>query len=255
MSVDAKAPVESPEIKEILVRYRDVWAVYYGVALINWDMETYMPAGASAERGEARATLKKLVQRLLTHPEFVALVESAHPKNDFERGVIRVLKRDIEYFTLVRPELIRVEADEVHYGLHIYLRFEIERRVLEGELDVRELPEFWNAEMERLIGIGPRRYAEGVLQDVHWSLGYVGYFPTYFIGTVLSAQVASKIPNLSEKIAQRRFREIMGFLRERVQRWGSVYAPKELVRRALGEDLNPERFLDYVRAKYARTGG
>ncbi|RLG46759.1 MAG: carboxypeptidase M32 [Thermoproteota archaeon] len=484
-------PAETPEVREILKRYREIWAVNYARALISWDMETYMPEAASRERGEVRAELSKMVQRLMTHPEFVSLVESARPANDFERGVVRVLKRDIEYyqklppefveeearvtteafkawekakeksdfesfaphlervfdlqrrkaeylgyedhpydalldryeegltvrdcerifsvagelsdlfkkvreryperhpledegydrrdverlnrhvltllgfdfsrgrvdvsahpftqevglydvrittwyhgrdfrrsllaavhefghaayemnvdesywatpvqggvsygvhesqsrfwenvvarsrayvetlywdmravlpflsryspeevyeyFTLVRPELIRVEADEVHYPLHVYLRYRIEKMVMEEAVGVGELPQLWGDMMEELVGVRPEKDSEGVLQDVHWSLGYVGYFPTYAIGSFLAAQVARALGRVEERVRARDFSGLMAWLRERVHRWGSVYPPRELIRRATGEDLNPERFLEYLREKY-----
>ncbi len=154
------------------------------------------------------------------------------------------------YLTMVRPEPIRVEADEVQYVLHVYLRYEIEKGIMEGGISVPELPQVWDDEMERLVGIRPPSDSEGVLQDVHWSQGYVGYFPTYAVGRMLAAQVAAAIGDVEGMVAGRRFDRIMGFLRERIHRWGAVYPPRELIRRALGEDLNPERFLEYLERRY-----
>ncbi|RLG51994.1 MAG: carboxypeptidase M32 [Thermoproteota archaeon] len=482
---------ESPEVKEILRRYREVWAIDHALSLMSWDMETYMPEAGFRERGEARAVLRRMIQRILTSQEFKSLVWRAEPQNDFEKGVIRVLKRKIEryeklppefieeeakattaaysvwvkakeksdyklfsphlsrvfdlakrkaellgyekhpydplldwfeegltvadceklfsitgelselfkkasekypqkhpleeekyseqrmrelnmkvlkamgfdfkrgridvsphpftsgiglddvrittwyhgrdfrrslfaalhefghaaydmnidralwltpvqggaslgvhesqslfwenivgrsmafveafqrdmvehlpflreytaedvyrYFTLVRPELIRVEADEVQYVLHVYLRYKIEKDMLEERLDVSELPQVWDELMEKLIGVKPESHRDGVLQDVHWSQGYIGYFPTYAIGRVLAAQVALLIKELEEKVREKRFSEIMGFLREKVHRWGAVYPPRELVKRALGEELTPPKLLEYLKLKY-----
>lgn len=480
----------SPEIKELLARYRDVWSIEYALSLLGWDMETYMPPAASAERGEVRGILETQIQRIYTHPEFIGLVEGAKPQNEFEEGVIRVLKRRIkyytrlprefieeeertvtrafqdwrearaksdfsifmptlerivdlqrrkaeylgyedhpydalldiyeeglnlrkcermlavvneisdlfkrlreryperhpieeieydelfvrrlvdhvltelgfdrsrarvdtsphpftvnmglhdvritvryegrdfkrplmaavhefghasyemnideelratplqrgaslgfhesqsrfwenvvgrsrtfvrrfheamvmaipelrgydeediyEYLTMVRPELIRVEADEVQYPLHISLRFDLERGLVEGSVSVRELPEIWNDRMEELIGIRPPNDSLGVLQDIHWAHATIGYFPTYAIGSMIASQLYYRL-NLRGAVEEGRYGEIMSVLREKVHRYGSTYHPDELLRRATGEQLNPEYFLNYLREKY-----
>ncbi len=158
------------------------------------------------------------------------------------------------YFNTVRPSLIRTEADEVTYNFHIMLRYRLEKMLIEGSLTVDELPEVWNQEMERLLGVRPRNYSEGVLQDIHWSMGSIGYFPTYSIGTLLSAQIMRRIkqdiPNVEEDISRLRFRRIQKWLRENIHRYGSMYPPKELVRKALGTDLDPEVYVSYLEKKY-----
>ena len=480
----------TPEIRELVKRYRDIWALNYATSLLNWDMETYMPRGSFRERGEALAVLRTQIQRLYTHPEFISLVESAKPQNDVERGIIRVLKRWIKfytrlpkefleeesrtraeafqvwreakeksdfqmfrpllekivelqrrkaeylgyedhpydalldlyeegltvkkcdrmfevvpevsslfsrvkegyperhpleevaydevllgkliehvirvmgfdfsrgrvdvsphpftinmglydvritvryegrdfrralmaavhefghatyemnvdpelwmtpvqggvslgvhesqsrfwenlvgrsmpfirrfrgememalpfvrdyddqelyrYLTLVRPELIRVEADEVQYVLHIFLRYRLEKSMIEGSLKVDELPQVWNDMMEELVGIRPPNDSLGVLQDIHWAHATIGYFPTYAIGSMLAAQIYRDL-DLREEVEEARFGEIMSRLRERIHRHGKVYAPDELVERATGEPLNPDHFLSYLREKY-----
>jgi carboxypeptidase Taq len=158
------------------------------------------------------------------------------------------------YFNTVRPSLIRTEADEVTYNFHIMLRYRLEKKMIEGSLSVDELPQVWNEEMERLLGIEPKTYSEGVLQDIHWSMGSIGYFPTYSIGTLLSAQIMKKIreeiPDVDDDIRRLRFRRIRKWLRENIHRHGSVYPPKELIRRALGMDLEPEIYVSYLEQKY-----
>ncbi len=157
------------------------------------------------------------------------------------------------YFNLVRPSTIRVEADEVTYNFHIMLRYELEKGLIEGSLEVKELPQAWNEKMEEYLGITPPNDAEGVLQDIHWSLGAMGYFPTYSIGTVLAVQIGRKMEedlDLPSLVSEGNFSPIREWLREKIHRWGSVYPPKELVRRALGEDLDPKAFVDYVKVKY-----
>ncbi|MEM0036769.1 MAG: carboxypeptidase M32 [Candidatus Korarchaeum sp.] len=481
----------SPEVKELLKRYRSVWSLEYALSLLGWDMETYMPPRASAERGEVRALLEAQIQGIYTHPEFIGLVESVKPQNEFEEGLIRVLRRRIKYYTklprefieeeertvtqafqdwrearaksdfsvfkpvlgrivelqrrkaeylgyedhpydalldlyeegltlrkcerifsvmseisalfrrlkerypekhpiedikydeaflrrlidhvlthlgfdhsrarvdtsphpftvnmglydvritvryegrdfkralmaavhefghasyemnideglratplqrgaslsfhesqsrfwenvvgrsrafvtrfydamklavpelrsyseddiytyltIVRPELIRVEADEVQYPLHIGLRFELERRLLEGDVSVEELPEAWNEKMEELIGILPPNDSLGVLQDIHWAHATIGYFPTYAIGSMIASQLYYRL-GLREPVEEGRYDELMAILKEKVHRHGSVYHPEELLRRATGEQLNPDHFLRYLREKYS----
>ncbi|MCS7103314.1 MAG: carboxypeptidase M32, partial [Candidatus Korarchaeum sp.] len=153
------------------------------------------------------------------------------------------------YLTMVRPELIRVEADEVHYPLHISLRFELERKLLEGNLSVKELPEVWNQKMEELIGIVPPNDSLGVLQDIHWAHATIGYFPTYAIGSMIASQLYYRL-GLKELIEEGRYSEVMSVLKDRIHRHGSVYHPEELLRKATGEQLDPKYFLKYLREKY-----
>jgi len=163
-----------------------------------------------------------------------------------------------KYFAMVRPEYIRVEADEVHYPLHIILRYEIEKDMLEEKLSIDELPQVWNEKMQSYIGITPRKDSEGVLQDVHWSIGAIGYFPTYALGSILSAQFLRKYEEdcgpISEAIRERRFDKISEWQKEKIHRWGSTYPPKELVKKATGEDINPRYFLEYLEKKYLKGG-
>ncbi|MEL9991715.1 MAG: carboxypeptidase M32 [Thermoproteus sp.] len=154
------------------------------------------------------------------------------------------------YFNIVRPSLIRTEADEVTYNLHILLRYRLERLMIAGEVKVADLPALWNDEMERLLGIRPKNDSEGILQDIHWSHGSIGYFPTYTLGNVIAAQIRHAIGNLDEVVAEGRFSEIKEWLREKIHRWGAVYPPKEIVKRATGEVYNPTYLLNYLENKY-----
>ncbi len=482
--------IVTPEIKELVKRYRDIWTLDYALSLLGWDMETYMPANSFRERGEVRGNIRTQVQRIYTHPEFVSLVENAKTQNDVEKGIIRVLKRWIKYYTklpkrfieeeerttakafqvwkeakeksdfkmfqpvledivalerekadylgyeehpynalldlyeegltvkkcekifsvvpqisnlfkkakerypnkhpledepydmiflrrlienilttlgfdfsrgrvdvsphpftvemglydiritvryegkdfrralmaavhefghamyemnvskdlwttpvqhgvslgihesqsrfwenvvgrtryfverfhdrmvmalpflkdydiddlyryltLVRPELIRVEADEVQYALHIYLRYELEKKLIEGTLKVNELPQVWNDLMDDLIGIRPPKDSLGVLQDIHWAHASIGYFPTYAIGSMFAAQLYEKL-DMKHLIENKNYKEVMRNLRENIHKWGSIYPPDELMMRASGEYLNPEYFISYLRDKY-----
>jgi len=158
------------------------------------------------------------------------------------------------YFNLVRPELIRVEADEISYHLHIILRFELEKSFMEDSVDIDELPTLWNNKIEEYIGVRPKTYSEGILQDIHWAQGSIGYFPTYSMGTILAVQIAKKmeseIGKLDERIENKDYGEIKKWLREKIHRWGSVYPPKELIKKALGESIKIEPLITHLENKF-----
>jgi carboxypeptidase Taq len=155
--------------------------------------------------------------------------------------------------------LIRVEADELTYHLHIVIRFEIERDLIRGDLDVEDVPEVWNDKYEEYLGIRPDTDSEGCLQDIHWSHGNFGYFPTYSLGSVMAAQLfeaaATEIDDLDGKIAAAEFDELQDWLGENVHRHGSRYETNELVKRATGEDFSADAFLEYVDEKYGELYG
>jgi len=157
----------------------------------------------------------------------------------------------------VQASLIRVEADEVTYNLHICLRFELEVDMVEGRIAVDDLPARWNQAMEDYLGIAPPDDAHGVLQDVHWSAGMIGYFPSYTLGNLYAAQITEtaerEIPRFWDKVEAGQFSPIREWLREVVHRHGQVYLPDELVRRITGDGLSAEPFLNYVRAKYGEV--
>jgi len=158
------------------------------------------------------------------------------------------------YFNTVKPSLIRVEADEVTYNMHILLRYNLEKLMISGEISTKDLPEFWNEKMEEYLGIRPKDYKDGVLQDIHWSGGQIGYFPTYSLGTVLATQIGAyvkrEIPDFYEKIEKGEFKAIREYLRDKVHRYGKMYPPKELLKRIFGEEVNPKYFLEYLEKKY-----
>jgi len=155
----------------------------------------------------------------------------------------------------VKPGFIRVEADEATYNLHIMLRFELETAMLEGTLDVADLPEAWNAKMKEYLGIIPPDDARGCLQDVHWSAGLVGYFPTYALGNLISAQLweacRQKFSSLDEAIACGRFDELRNWLTENIHRHGSKFDSLDLLKRISGDDIRPEIYIKYLREKYS----
>lgn len=158
------------------------------------------------------------------------------------------------YIAMVRPETIRIEADEVQYPLHIVLRYEVEKRLIDGDLRVDELPQLWNSLMEELLHITPPDDAHGVLQDVHWSLGLIGYFPTYALGSMLAAQMLHAYQrgggSVAEDIEEGRLDRVAAWQREKIHRWGATYPPQRLIELATGEPLNPRHYLEYLEAKY-----
>ena len=159
----------------------------------------------------------------------------------------------------VQPSLIRVEADEVTYNLHIMLRYELEKRLLEGALAVGDLPDAWNERMRTYLGVTPPTDADGVMQDTHWSSGSLGYFPTYTLGNVVSVQLFEAArrahPTIFEDIGRGRFATLLGWLREHVHRHGRKFLPKDIVRRAAGAELTPEPYLQYLQRKFSEVYG
>jgi len=161
------------------------------------------------------------------------------------------------YFNNVKADYIRVDADEVTYNLHIALRYEIEKKIFGDELSVSEIPEFWNDRMEQLLGVRPTNDSQGVLQDTHWSSGLFGYFPTYTLGNLVSAIMASKmrkdLEDYEKDIKRGDFQPIREWLRLKIHQHGSSYAPKVLLKNTLNEGYNPDYFITYIETKYLES--
>jgi carboxypeptidase Taq len=154
------------------------------------------------------------------------------------------------------PGLIRVEADETTYSLHIILRFELEQRLIEGSLEPKDLPEAWNASMWDLLGVEVPNDARGVLQDIHWSYGGMGYFPTYALGNVISLQiwaaVREAIPDLDAQLEAGELENLSGWLRDNLYSLGRKFRPKETLERVTGSAaIDPQPYLAYLREKAA----
>jgi carboxypeptidase Taq len=154
----------------------------------------------------------------------------------------------------VHPSFIRVEADEATYNLHIMLRLELEIALMEGSLEAADLPEAWNSRMQEYLGVTPPDDALGVLQDVHWSSGLMGYFPTYALGNLVSVQLWERMqadmPDMDEKIERGEFANILGWLREKVHRHGAKYEPQDLIQRVTGSKINPQPYVRYLQSKF-----
>lgn len=159
----------------------------------------------------------------------------------------------------VTPSFIRVEADEVTYNLHVMMRFDLERAVVQGTLPVADLPEAWDDRFTKDFGIRPPSAAEGVLQDIHWSAGLVGYFPTYTLGSMHAAQLMAAaeraLPNLEEEMAAGRFASLLGWLQEHVHRRGRLLESDALVEEASGSPPAEKWLLESLRSRYGAAHG
>ncbi|WP_053366399.1 carboxypeptidase M32 [Bacillus sp. FJAT-27245] len=193
--------------------------------------------------GRSRAFWSYFYPRLVEYfPEQLGNVS----EEDFYRAV-----------NTVEPSFIRVEADELTYNLHIMVRYEIEKALMAGELEVHELPSVWNSKMEEYLGITPATDREGVLQDVHWSFGGIGYFPSYSLGNLYAAQILNtirkEVPDYEAAVAEGNFAPVMGWLKEKIHQYGALYRPNELIVRVTGEELNADYLAEYLEAKYSEV--
>lgn len=214
---------------------------------------TPLGTGASLAIHESQSRLwENIVGRSLDFlTAFYPQIQAKFPKqfqhvalNDFYRAVNQV-----------RPSLIRTESDEMTYNLHIMLRLELEIEVLEKRTDVADLPEAWRNKMNDYLGVIPKNDAEGVLQDVHWAGGAIGYFPTYALGNVISAQIwetaLNELPNLQKQIRSGNLAELRNWLREKLHRHGGKFYPSELVKNITGNAIDPKPYLNYLKQKYS----
>ncbi|RDI96653.1 carboxypeptidase M32 [Meiothermus sp. QL-1] len=165
------------------------------------------------------------------------------------------------YFAInaVEPSLIRVEADEVTYNLHILIRFELELALLRGELSLDELPMAWDEKYQAYLGVKAAEIKDGVMQDVHWAAGLIGYFPTYTLGNLYAAQLFAQAERelgaLEPQFAQGAFAPFLAWTRDRIHHQGSRYWPRELLRRVTGEDINPAYLIRYLESKFGALYG
>jgi carboxypeptidase Taq len=218
---------------------------------------TLLWGGASPGVHESQSRLwENLVGRSLPFwKHFFPSLRSAFPEQ--LRGI------DAEsFFRAVNksyPSLIRVEADEVTYNMHVLLRFELENELLEGTLKVKHLPEAWNQRVEAYLGIKVPNDREGVLQDIHWSYVSFGVFPGYTLGNLIGAQLMEKIrleiPDLESQLEAGQFAALLGWLRKNVHRHGRKFTPNELLERATGGPLTAAPWIAYVRQKFGSLYG
>ncbi|WP_035507471.1 carboxypeptidase M32 [Halobacillus karajensis] len=153
----------------------------------------------------------------------------------------------------VKPSLIRIEADELTYCLHIMVRYELEKSLIDGEVEVKDLPVLWNQKMEDYLGVRPDKDSDGVLQDIHWSGGDFGYFPSYALGYMYASQFHAKMQeeiDVSQCIEEGNFNKIKEWLTENVHQYGKMKKPLEILKDVTGEELNPEFLIEYLTRKY-----
>ncbi|RYG22511.1 carboxypeptidase M32 [bacterium] len=184
---------------------------------------------------------------------FLPDLKREFPRIDLDAdGMVRAMN-------VVRPEFVRVGADELTYNLHILVRFELEVEIVTNQVSIDDLPEAWNAKYSEYLGITPPTNTLGCLQDVHWSRGSVGYFPTYTFGNLIGLQMWERlcedVPDPDSLMAKGDFGPILGWLTERVYRQGKRYAPRELVTRVTGSPMKPDAWLRYAKEKYGALYG
>jgi len=217
---------------------------------------TPLAAGVSLGMHESQSRLwENLVGRSHSFLEFF------YPKMQSSFPALKAVSLDEFYgaYNTVKPGFIRVDADEATYNMHVMLRFELEVAMLEGSLAVADLPEAWNAKMKEYLGIIPPDDSLGCLQDVHWSAGLVGYFPTYALGNLISAQLweacRGKFSSLDKALACGRFDELRNWLSENIHCHGSKFESLELLKRISGDGIRPEIYIKYLREKYSAIYG
>lgn len=161
-----------------------------------------------------------------------------------------------EYMKMIhvsRPSLIRTEADELTYPIHVLIRYELEKEIFNGTVDYNQLEEMWNNKYEEYLGIRPANSNEGILQDIHWAMGAYGYFPTYALGSAMSAQFYNtmcKDINVQQCLADNQFEVIRDYLKEHIHTYGAYLTMDEILNKATGESFNPQYYVDYLTAKY-----
>ncbi|KSW12115.1 peptidase M32 [Pyrodictium occultum] len=248
----------------ITVRYegRDIKrAVYslvheYGHALYQLQIDrrlAYTPIGTGVSMGVHESQSRFWENVVGRGPWFMGLLS----KRLAEHLGLRLEPLELyRYVNTVRPDLIRVDADEVTYNLHIYLRYILEKKLIEGSVMVDELPQAWDDMMEDLLGVRPRSPSEGVLQDIHWSHGSFGYFPTYTLGNVIAAMIWRRLWSGSpELLTGLDLAGLRAWLGERIHRWGATFPPLELVERSLGGKPSAAALVEYLEWKFLRLPG
>ncbi len=225
---------------------------------INPDYErTPLAGGTSLAVHESQSRMwENLVGRSLPFWEyFYPAFKKTFPKH--LEGVS--LKSFYKAINKVKPSLIRVNADEATYNLHIMLRLELEIAMVEGKITIKDLPEIWNTKMQDYLGITPPNDEKGVLQDIHWSLGSIGYFSTYALGNLISAQLWEKINadigDLDDQIRKGDFSHLLDWLRKNIHQYGQKYEPQTLVENVTGSKITYEPYIRYLTKKYGEIYG
>jgi carboxypeptidase Taq len=213
----------------------------------------YTPTGNGASYGIHESQSRFWENVVGRSREFVNLVDPLLRRNlPFLKGTDD--DQLYYYFNTVRKSYIRVDADELTYNFHTALRYEIEKKMIGGEVDVAELPQVWNDTFEKFLGIKPRNDAEGVLQDIHWSGGSLGYFPTYTLGNVVVGMIWHELRDgqmVRDSVGKGSIADLRTWLKTKIHRYGMTYTPKDLQKKVFRETYNPDRLVSYLERKFA----
>jgi carboxypeptidase Taq len=226
-------------------------AMYYqGLPLEHWGELFCRPASLGINESQSR-----MWENIVARSETFWKHFYVDAKNRFPCLADVPLEDFVFSINEVRPSLIRTEADEVTYNLHVLLRFQLETALMRKDLQVNDLPTAWNEKMQQYLGVMPPDYANGVMQDVHWSSGSIGYFPTYTLGNLYAAQLFSRAEEdlgaLDQHFAQGDFTHLLGWLRQKVHSQGARYKPRDLLQKVTGENLDPQYLIRYLQKKYS----
>jgi carboxypeptidase Taq len=219
----------------------------------------YQPVGTGCSMGIHESQSRFVENMFGRSPEFWGHFFSK--LNDLTGGVLSdvELGKFVHAINKVESSKIRVEADEVTYGLHIIIRFEMERDLLSEKLAIDELPQVWNEKYREYLGVEIEHDSEGVMQDTHWAGGAFGYFPSYALGNIYGGQMlekmAAEIPDYKGHIARGSFKEIKAWMVENVHKYGNLYDPADLIKMITGDELRIDPFLDYLDEKYSKLYG
>lgn len=201
----------------------------------------YQPAGSSAGMSVHESQSLFWEMQVSHHPAFESYINAMLPD-----GVTMPPRR-------VTPSLIRVEADEVTYPMHVFLRFDLEKKLIGGTLEIADLPDAWNEGIKERLGVVPPDHGKGCLQDIHWIEGFVGYFPSYTLGAMMAAQLMAAMRrdlDVDRQIAGGDFKPMLAWLADRIHRHGSLLPPQDLVAQATGEAFNPVFFIDHLKTRF-----
>ena len=190
--------------------------------------------------GRNRAFWKPLYKKAM---EFYPFLKNI----DFEEFIKQINK--------IEPELIRTEADELTYSLHIMLRYEIEKMIFAGEVSIDDLPKIWNQKMVEYLGIEPKNDSEGLMQDVHWYCGLIGYFPSYAIGNAYASQIYNTMKkdfDVDKALENQDMKKITNWLGEKIHKYGRLKDTSIIIKEVTGEKLNPKYYIEYLKEKYGK---
>jgi carboxypeptidase Taq len=209
----------------------------------------YQPAGASVGMTIHESQSLFWEKQVASHPSFKKWLAPLSAKHGGPKDVVPPRS--------VIPSLIRVTADEMTYPMHIFLRFDLEKRLMDGSLRVKDIPDAWAEGMRARLGIAPDNHTEGCLQDIHWAFGAVGYFPSYSLGAMTAAQLMAAlrrdVPDADDRIGAGDFAPLLEWLTRNIHTHGSRLMPMDLIRQATGETLNPSYFIKHLSDRYLTT--